>query len=209
MKKILIIIFFLLAVNVYAEVPTLRPCLNDISEVTGFEEQSLIKSQCDMLYSETGVEVAILLANFSEEIDTYAIDVFEKNQIGEQGKDTGMLILVNTQDNNWIILVGYGLEGVLNDAKLANIGRSYLEPAIDGGNYGEGVYQTLGILGALIYDSREFKKEKNFWKENQHILLAVFILILLLIITKGKIFFLPSISKGFGGGKTGGGRGKR
>lgn len=209
MKKILIILFFLLAVYVHAEVPTLNTCLNDFSGVINIEEQSVIKNQCDMLYSETGVEVAVLLTNFSEEIDSYAIDVFEKNQIGEKNKDTGMLILVNTQDNDWIILVGYGLEGVLNDAKLANVGRAYLEPAIDEGNYGEGVYQTLGILGALIYESGEFKKEKNFWKDNWHILLAILILIILLIITKGRIFFLPNIIKGFGGGRTGGGRGKR
>lgn len=201
-------IFFsiLIFLSIIISVNALVPCLNDEQGLV--YETTKISQLCKELEQETGVQTAIILTNFSEDIDSYAIKLFDENKIGEKNKDTGMLIVVNTQNNDWIILVGYGLEGLLNDAKLADIGRTYLEPQIDEENYNDGIIDTFAILGMTIIDSGEFKKEKNFWKDNWHILLAILILIILLIITKGKIFFLPSINKGFGGGRTGGGRGK-
>ncbi|GIU69331.1 MAG: hypothetical protein KatS3mg002_0567 [Candidatus Woesearchaeota archaeon] len=198
-----IIVFILVMHSVNA----LVPCLND--EYGLVYETVKISELCSELERETGVQTAIVLTNFSEDIDSYAIRLFDENKIGEKNKDNGILIVVNIQNNEWIILVGYGLEGVLNDAKLAEIGRTYLEPQIDEENYNDGIIDTFAILAYTIYDSGEFKKEKNFWKDNRHIILAIVILIFLLIITKGKTFFLPSINKGFGGGRTGGGRGKR
>lgn len=187
----------------------LKPYVNDYYGVLDTEYISKINGVCEELEQSTGAEMVVLVNNFSENIDEYSINIFDENKIGKKGIDNGILIVVNPETNDWIILVGYGLEGVLNDAKLADIGRTYLEPYIDSGDYGEGIYYTTGILGTTIYDSGEFQKKNNFFKDKWPILAAIIILLLVFIITRGKIFFLPGIEKDFGGGRTGGGRGKR
>jgi uncharacterized protein len=203
-----IIFLFLTFILLVTFSNALVPCLND--EYGLIYKTEKISELCKELEQETGVQTAIVIANFSEDIDSYALRLFDDNKIGEKGKDNGLLIVINPEDNNWIILVGYGLEGVLNDAKLGDIGRTYLEPSIDEGNYDDAVIDTFAVLGMIIIESGEFKKEKNFWKDNWPIILGVLILIFILILTKGKFIFMPNFGNGvFGGGRTGGGRGKR
>lgn len=205
--SIFIIIFLFTIALSYANRYSIVPCLND--EYGLVYETAKISELCVELEKETGVQSAIVIANFSEDIDSYALRLFDENKIGEKNSDTGLLIVINPENDDWIILVGYGLEGVLNDAKLASIGRAYLEPQINEGNYNDAIIDTFAILAVTIYDSKEFEKEKNFWRDNWKIILGVLILILILIITKGKILLMPNIRGGFGGGRTGGGRARR
>lgn len=204
-KIIFLFLTFILLINFSN---ALVPCLND--DYGLIYETSKISELCKELEDSTGIQSAIVITNFSEDIDSYALKLFDENNIGEKNKDNGFLILINPEDNNWIILVGYGLEVVLNDAKLANIGRTYLEPQIDEGNYNDAVIDTYAIIGMTLLESQEFKKEKKFWKDNWPIILGIIILILIIILTKGKIFFIPIFNnRGFGGGRTGGARGKK
>ena len=68
--------------------------------------------------------------------------------------------------------------------------------------YGIGIYDTLVALDAEIPDG---KKDIVWWP----IILAIVIFLLILIFTRGRILFFPGICKGFGGGRTGGGRARR
>ena len=51
------------------------------------------------------------------DIQDYAVDLFENHGrgIGEQGKDTGALVLLSVGDRKVWIEVGYGLEGFITD----------------------------------------------------------------------------------------------
>ena len=51
-----------------------------------------------------------------QEINDYAVKLFEKWKIGNKATDNGVLILFSKGDRNIHIEVGYGLEGALTDS---------------------------------------------------------------------------------------------
>ena len=74
--------------------------------------------------------------------------------IGEQGKDTGAILLVAPSEREVRIEVGYGLEGELTDAVSRAIIDSVILPAFRQGNYNAGVRAgTVAILRALGWTS--------------------------------------------------------
>jgi hypothetical protein len=74
----------------------------------------------------------------------------QQTGIGKSGKDNGVLVLVALQEHEWRIEVGYGLEGYITDIESNLIAQTYLVPAFQQENYGEGLYDTVAALGDLI-----------------------------------------------------------
>lgn len=71
--------------------------------------------------------------------------------IGEKGKNTGALLIVDSGEHQVRIEVGYGLEGTLTDAQSDNIIRNVILPQFKQGDYaqgiGDGVDAILAVLG--------------------------------------------------------------
>ncbi len=71
--------------------------------------------------------------------------------IGEKGKNTGALLIVDSGEHQVRIEVGYGLEGTLTDAQTDNIIRNVIVPQFKQGDYtqgiGDGVDAILAVLG--------------------------------------------------------------
>ncbi|WEV45729.1 TPM domain-containing protein [Streptococcaceae bacterium ESL0687] len=57
----------------------------------------------------------------NESIESYATKIFRKVGIGKKGLDNGVLYLISVSDRKFRLEVGYGMEGVLNDAKAGRI----------------------------------------------------------------------------------------
>ncbi len=70
-----------------------------------------------------------------EPIEDFATQLEDKWKVGPKGTDRGVLMIFAINDHKRRIEVGYGLEGVLNDAKVGDIGRSMV-PALQRGDYG-------------------------------------------------------------------------
>lgn len=68
----------------------------------------------------------------------FSQELFDKWKIGPKASDRGVLMLFSMDDHKRWINVGSGLEGVLNDAKVGDIGRSMV-PALRAGNYGQAI----------------------------------------------------------------------
>ena len=88
-----------------------------------------------------------------DDIDGFAVRVFEAWKLGEKGKDNGILVVVALEDRKVRIETGYGNEGALTDAQAGRIVRSTIAPAFREKRYGEGLYQAgvqvLSALGSL------------------------------------------------------------
>jgi uncharacterized protein len=88
-----------------------------------------------------------------EDIERYAVRVFERWQLGEKGRDNGVLVVVVKDDRRVRIETGYGNEGALTDALAGRIIRGAIAPAFREGRFGDGLYdagvQILSALGAL------------------------------------------------------------
>src|SRR6185369_6436209 len=78
-----------------------------------------------------------------ETIDEYAVRVEEKWKLGRKGVDDGALLLIAKNDRKLRIEVGYGLEGVLNDATAKRIIADDITPLFKQGDFYGGI--TAGV----------------------------------------------------------------
>lgn len=81
------------------------------------------------------IEVVTIHSLEGATIEQFATELEEKWKVGPKGTDRGILMLLAINDHKRRIEVGYGLEGILNDAKVGDIGRSMV-PALQKGQYG-------------------------------------------------------------------------
>lgn len=65
-------------------------------------------------------------------------ELFDKWKVGPKSSDRGVLMVFAMNDRKRWIEVGNGLEGVLNDAKVGDIGRSMI-PQLEAGSYGPAI----------------------------------------------------------------------
>lgn len=112
----------------------------------------------------SGNQVAVLTMPTleGESVEDYAVRAFEDWQLGQAGKDNGVLILVVPRDRRMRIEVGYGLEGELTDAAASRIIRDLMTPRFREGNYDVGI--EAGVTGVLqILEGRQPRDPEADW----------------------------------------------
>ena len=199
-------------------VPEIFLYVNDFVGVLTYDEMGILDEICYELDQVTSDEVAIVIVNTTqpEGIDLFAVQMFSEAGIGKEDKDNGVLILISTEEELWRIEVGYGLEGILNDAKVGTIGRENLEPYLAVGDYYPGIFYTLAaIVEELTSDPDRINEDGydvellriDYWQ----LALAIGIVVAIGIVTKGRVFLWIGgiLTRGrFGGGRSGGGGAK-
>ena len=196
--------------------PDIYLYVNDFVGVLTYDEIDTLDNICYELDKLTSDEIAIVIVNTTqpESIDIYAVELFESAGIGKAGKDNGVLVLVSTDESLWRIEVGYGLEGILNDAKVGTIGRDNLEPYLQAGDCYAGVFYTVKSLASELTSDPGRLNQKGYdiqFLRIDYWQLAVAIVVFVGVLTKGRIFLWLGfvISRGkFGGGRSGGGGSK-
>jgi uncharacterized protein len=100
----------------------------------------------------TGNQVVLLTIPSleGEPLETYSHKVATTWRLGQKGTDNGVLILVVPNDRRVRIEVGYGLEGILTDAKSAQIIRHEMVPWFKAGDYPQGIAAGVrAVLGTI------------------------------------------------------------
>jgi len=88
-----------------------------------------------------------------QSIEDLSIDIaHNKWKLGQKGKDNGALLLVSLQDRKYRFETGYGLEGVLPDSLAGSIGRQYLVPYFQKGDYSNGIAAAALVAINTIAD---------------------------------------------------------
>jgi uncharacterized protein len=199
-------------------VPEIVLYVNDFVGVLTYDEIGTLDEICSTLDQVTSDEIAIVVVNTTQPmgIDTFAVLLFSEAGIGKEDKLNGVLILISTEERLWRIEVGYGLEGILNDAKVGSIGRDNLEPYLAVGDYYPGIFYTLtAIIDELTSDPDRINEDGydveflrvDYWQ----LALAIGIVVVVGVATKGRVFLWIGgiITRGrFGGGRSGGGGAK-
>ena len=97
------------------------------------------------------IEVVTVHSMNGDTIDDFATQLEDKWRVGPKGTDRGLLMLFSIDDHKRRIEVGYGLEGILNDAKAGDIGRTMV-PLLQQGQYGPamlgGEQQVARVIAA-------------------------------------------------------------
>ena len=218
------VVFVVLAASVGAlaqDIPTIYLYVNDLTNPRILLESEFndLQDLCYQIDSLSTAEVAILIVNTTQPwgIDTFAVNTFQANRIGKEGRDNGVLLVVSTDEHAWRFEVGYGLEGTLPDTFVGRVGRNNLTPAFQAGDFYDGIYNATYEVGTQIvnhYDagpSNPFGLPKLWVPDWKTIAIVVVVFLGLSVITKGRsvVWLVSAFSffkrGGFGGGRSGGG----
>ncbi len=122
--------------------PTLTGPVVDTANVlsTSVEQQLISLLQTEQTHQIVVVTVDSLNGQAIEE---YGYQLGRHWEIGEKGKDNGVLLILAPNDGLARIEVGYGLEGVLTDAVSATIINHHMMPLLK-----EKQYEQAAIVGA-------------------------------------------------------------
>ena len=135
--------------------PAYSGSVNDYAGVIDSSTASKLENLCRALEQKTSAELAIAVVKTVEPLDskTYAVKLFEKWKIGKKGKDNGLLLLLAMEERRVEIEVGYGLEGVINDAKAGEILDKYVVPFFKQGKFGAGLYNGAEALANRVAET--------------------------------------------------------
>ena len=207
--------------------PTPTGYVNDFAGVLSPSTKLNLENLCTQIDRQAHAQIAVVTIKTldnDQPIDEFATALEEKWKVGKKGTDRGVLMIVVMNPRTYRIEVGYGLEGILNDAKVGDIGRSMV-PALSQGDYNTaiplGVQKIAQIIAAdagvtlnLNQPVHQYHRQQAPARVNFMGLLlgGGAILLILFFLAKtgnmGLIFFLLGnlMGGGFGGGRGGGGR---
>jgi uncharacterized protein len=120
-----------------ASLPKPTDYVSDFAHVLSPETIAQLDSICSQLdHSKANAQIAVITVKSLDGDDPadYADELESKWKMGRKGSDRGVLVLLAVDDHKYRIEEGYGLEGLLNDAKVGDIGRTMI-PDLRTGDY--------------------------------------------------------------------------
>lgn len=134
-------------VSAFAErVADLQPAgyVNDFAGVLSPTTRSQLEALCTQIDQQAHAQIAVVTIHTTgdDTIDDFATRLEEKWKVGAKGTDRGLLFILATDDHHYRFEVGYGLESILPDGKVGDIGRRMV-PYLRQNDYDSAV--TLGV----------------------------------------------------------------
>jgi uncharacterized protein len=205
--------------------------VSDFAHVLSPEATARLDSICSQLdHSAAHTEIAVVTVNSLDGDDAagYADDLEDHWKMGNSGKNRYAMVLLAINDHKYRIETGYGLEGILTDGDVGDIGRAMV-PYLKTGDYDSAVMLAVGQIAQVVASNYHVTLNANETQPvsqpiEQHgaaleklILLIVFLgffggFSLLRMLLGFGLFFGgwgagSSMGGGFGGGGFGGGGG--
>lgn len=207
-----------------ADLPAPTGYVNDFAHVLSPATRQSVDDLCTAVDRQAHAQIAVVTIKTLDDdqpIDEFATELEEKWKVGPKGTDRGVLMVLVMQPRRGRIEVGYGLEGILNDAKVGDIGRSMTSAAAQG-DYDQavpsGVQQIARIIAAdagvtLTQPQHRYRRQQAQPAPltlGQMLTYGIILLVIIFIVAKsggsGLIWFLlGSLMGGGGGGNRGGG----
>ena len=145
----IVLLIFAPSVVMTAETVSTLPAptgyVNDFAGVLSPSTKSNLENLCTQVDRQARAQIAVVTIKTldnDQPIDEFATALEEKWKVGKKGTDRGLLMVVVMNPRKYRIEVGYGLEGILNDAKVGDIGRAMV-PSLSQGDYNTGI--TIGV----------------------------------------------------------------
>ncbi len=157
----LVLFFLLLSVSAHAQAipPSPSGYVLDSSGVLSTEQRQALELRLGQLEQSTTVEVAVYIFPSLEggNMFLHTQEVFDAWKIGNAEIDNGLLIAISTQDREWRIHTGYGLEGTLPDSLAYRIGTRKMVPLLKEGDYFGGISAALDDVEGLMSGNEEMR----------------------------------------------------
>ncbi|HWG95572.1 MAG TPA: TPM domain-containing protein [Nitrospira sp.] len=131
--------------------------VSDHAQVVEREWKDRIRSVCIDLEKKSGVEMVIVTVPSIKPYPSakhYADALYEKWQIGSTQQEHGVMVLVAVQERQAAMALGRKMFPVITPTVRNEVGRDYLQPAIERGHFGEGLYRTAVALATPAQEVR-------------------------------------------------------
>ena len=140
------------AADALVPVPPLKALVTDLTATLTAEQQAGLEARLRAFEDRKGSQLAVLIVDTTqpEAIEQYALRVAEQWKVGRKRVDDGAIVLVAKSDRAVRIEVGYGLEGVLNDATSKRIISESIVPRFKQGDYFGGIDTGLDRMIKLV-----------------------------------------------------------
>lgn len=122
-------------------VPQLKARVTDLTGTLAADQQRALEGKLAAFEARKGSQIAVLMVPTTEPetVEQYAVRVEEAWKLGRKGISDGVLLVVAKNDRRLRIEVGYGLEGVLNDATARRIIAEEITPRFKQGDFYAGI----------------------------------------------------------------------
>lgn len=136
------------------DLPAPTDYVSDLAHVLSPEATARIDSICSQLdHSAANAQVAVVTVRSlaGDDPADYADELESKWKMGRKGSDRGVLVLLAVDDHKYRIEVGYGLEGILPDGKVGDIGRAMI-PDLRVNDFDGAMTLAVGEVAQVIAD---------------------------------------------------------
>jgi uncharacterized protein len=122
-------------------IPPLKARVTDLTATLTSQQKETLEQTLAAFETRKGAQIAVLLVPTTqpETVEQYAVRVEENWKLGRKGVDDGALLVIAKDDRKLWIEVGYGLEGVLNDATAKRIVSDEITPRFKQGDFYGGI----------------------------------------------------------------------
>lgn len=118
-----ILVLLVLPVWPQAHYPAPQGRVNDFAHVLDIATERTLDALIDEVEQRTTAEIAVVVVETTAPLPpkSYVTELFNQWGVGKHGEDSGVMILLATQDRRVEIETGYGVEGILPDGKIGTI----------------------------------------------------------------------------------------
>src|ERR1035437_4992656 len=133
-----------------AALPAPTGYVNDFAGVLTPETRQSLEDLCTQVDHQAHAQIAVVTVKSMDpdksgaipSIEEFATALEDKWKVGAKGTDRGLLLIVSLDPRKYRIEVGYGLEGILPDGKVGDIGRE-MQPYLHTNDYNQAI--ALGV----------------------------------------------------------------
>lgn len=204
MKKLVLFFALLLGLVSQAQLkipekPSFIPPVIDSTNTLSSQEKEDLYKKLKIYSDSTSSEIFVMIVSTTqgEDINRYATDLGQKWQIGQKGKDNGIVLLIAKDDRKMSIQNGYGVEHLLTDALSRRIIETVIKPRFKQGQYYEGIDEGTNAIFKVL--KGEFKNDKSDDGGSILPILLVILFVVIFIILASKNKGNSGNSGGFGG----------
>jgi uncharacterized protein len=206
------------------DLPAPTNYVNDFAGVLSPGTLASLNALCAQVDRQAHAQIAVVTVKSldGEPIENFATALEDKWKVGKKGTDRGLLLILATNDRKYRVEVGYGLEGILPDGRVGDIGRQmvpYLRQNDYDGAVTMAVRQMAGVIAADAGVTLNLGPRPTYAPAQQArpltlgevLVLGVILLLVIFFLARvggsGLLGFLIGMFLGGGGGGGWGGRG--
>lgn len=197
--------------------------VNDFAGVLSPSAKQSMEDLCTQVDRKAHAQIAVVTIKTldnDQSIEEFTTALEDKWKVGAKGTDRGVVMVFSMSPRRYRIEVGYGLEGILNDAKVGDVGRA-MRPYLVQNDFNTGIplgvqqiAQIIATDAGVTLTGSQPLHQYHYQEQPQAVHLSfvqlivgggVILLILIFLVSTGNtglIFFL--LANLLGGGRRGG-----